>query len=129
NTYTTSALATGDLITCEMNSSLTCVASSIAISGTINMTVNPMVTPSVSIVDSPGYPLCAKKQIRFTASISNGGPAPLRQWKVNGVIVGGNNNVYTSTLLATGDTVSCVLISNAACKTKGGDTSNAIIMT
>ncbi|MEN9330943.1 MAG: hypothetical protein RLZZ94_33, partial [Bacteroidota bacterium] len=48
----------------------------------------------------------------YTAYANNTGPNPVYQWKVNGVNVGANSNVYTNSTLNLNDVVTCQLSLN-----------------
>lgn len=91
-------------------------------------TINPTVVPTIAISAVPSGTICAGTNVLFTASITNGGGAPAYQWQVNGVNVGTNSSTYSSTTLANGDFVSCVLTSNAACASPSTVVSNLITM-
>ena len=106
--------------------SATCNA---VMTGSATITVNPTVTPSVSIVASPGSNVCAGTSVTFTATPQFGGTTPSYQWKVNGSNVGTDTTVYSSSTLANNDAVTCVMTSNVACGSPLVVTSNAIIMT
>ncbi|MFN8154920.1 MAG: hypothetical protein U0Y08_11575 [Bacteroidia bacterium] len=86
------------------------------------------VTPAISIV-AGNTTACAGATVTFTAAITNGGPSPSYQWKVNGNNVGANQNFLTINTLQQGDVVSCVLTPNNACQTASTVTSNSITMT
>ena len=64
----------------------------------------------------------------FTATPTNGGTAPIYQWKVNGANAGTNSATYSRTP-ANNDHVSCMLTSNVACATGNPATSDTIKMT
>lgn len=69
--------------------------------------------------------ICANSTLTFTATPSVGGTTPAFQWKKNG------NNIatgatYSSSSLANGDQITCVLTSNANCITTTTATSNTI---
>ncbi|MCW3102635.1 MAG: hypothetical protein JWO09_1075 [Bacteroidetes bacterium] len=128
-TYTNAALANGNVVTCVMTSVASCGTGSPATSNAITMTVNPNVPVSVSISASPAGTICAGTSVTFTATPTNGGTTPAYQWKVNGANVGTNSPTYTSTTLANGNIVTCVLTSSAACTTGSPATSNSITMT
>jgi PKD repeat protein len=129
STYTSTALANGDIITCVMTSSLSCATGSPATSNSITMTVNAAVAASVSIAASPSGAICSGTSVTFTATATNGG-TPTYQWKKNGTnISGATNSTYTSTALAQGDVISCVITSSLACATGSPATSNSITMT
>ncbi len=129
STYMNSSLADGDVITCEMTSSETCVTQASDTSNDITMTVNPILTPVVTIAVSPNDTICDGTTVTFTATPVNGGASPSYQWKLNGVGVGTNSTTYTSSTLLNGDVVTCEMISSEVCVSKQRDTSNAINMT
>ena len=128
NTFTINSLLNGDVITVILNSSVTCLVSNNPVSNAITMAVNPILTPSVSVVASQTV-ICAGTLVTFTATATNGGTAPVYQWKVNGVNAGTNSNTFSSTTLANSDVVTCVMTSNEACLASNNPVSNAITMT
>jgi len=129
-TYTTSSLSNGQVVTCVMTSNLPGVIGSPATSNSITITVSPAVTPSVSIALTTGTnPSCAGTALTFTASPTNGGTTPSYQWKLNGTNVGTNSSTYTSSTITNGQTVSCVMTTNANCATTSTATSNGISLT
>ncbi|KDN56607.1 T9SS sorting signal type C domain-containing protein [Flavobacterium seoulense] len=97
----------------------------------VDVTVNPNLNASVSIAASPSGAICYGTPVTFTATPTNGGTAPVYQWRINGVNVAGANAVtYTNSTLINGDVVSCVMTSNASpCLTGSPATSNSITMT
>jgi hypothetical protein len=127
STYSNNALANGNLVSCVMTSNAACVTGSPATSNTINMTVNTNLTPTVAI-SANANPICPGTNVTFTATPSNGGTTPSYQWKLNGNNVGTNSATYSNAALATGNTVSCVMTSNASCLTSSTATSNVITM-
>jgi len=68
------------------------------------------VAPTVSI--NTNNIACEGLTHVFTAAITDGGPNPSYQWKLNGGNVGTNSNTYSNSTLNTGDVVSCVLTSD-----------------
>ncbi|MEZ0005426.1 hypothetical protein ABH942_000777 [Flavobacterium sp. 28YEA47A] len=84
-------------------------------------------TPTVTIAASETT-ICQGTSVTFTATPVNGGTTPSYQWKVNGNNVGTNSPTYTTTTLANGNSVTCVMVSNAACASPTSVTSNAITM-
>ena len=89
--------------------------------------VNPYLPVSVNI-SSSANPVCAGTNVIFTATPTNGGASPIYQWKINSINVGTNSPIYSSSLLANNDTITCKLTSSAACVTGNPDTSNSIII-
>jgi hypothetical protein len=114
-TYTTTTLANGDVVTCELTSSAQCANPQILTSSGLTMTVNPVVVPTVSVSTNPGNTICIGTNVTFSASTTNGGPTPLYQWYVNGNPVGTPSSTYSSNTLANGDMVTCMVVSNATC--------------
>jgi hypothetical protein len=86
---------------------------------TYAVTVNPVVTPAVSIAPASAT-LCAGTVTTFTATPVFGGSAPVYLWRVNGIAVG--SGAAYGYVPATGDVVSVRLTSNANCATP--DTAN-----
>jgi hypothetical protein len=128
--FTTTALADGDVVRCAMISNAPCQSTSGAVtSNTITMTILPLVTPTISIVSNFGTQACLNTPVTFTATISNGGAAPLYQWRRNGLPVGTNSATYTLNTPSTGDIINCVLTSTEACPSPASVTSNSITLT
>lgn len=130
DTYTSSTLVNGDVVTVEMTSNATpCLSYALATSNAVTMTVNPNLPASVSITAS-ATTICSGTSVTFTATPTYGGTTPMYQWKVNGANIGANSATYTSTTLANNDVVTVVMTSNASpCLTGSPATSNAVTMT
>jgi hypothetical protein len=126
--YSTAALVNGDVVSCILTSAATCATGSPATSNTITMTVNVNLPVSVSISESPSGAICSGTSVLFTASSVNGGTTPAYQWQINGVNAGTNSTTFSSSSLANGDNVTCVLTSSATCATGNPATSNSIVM-
>ncbi|MBZ0097664.1 MAG: T9SS type A sorting domain-containing protein, partial [Taibaiella sp.] len=129
STYASTALVNNDAVRVILTSSEMCLTKTMDTSNVINMTVEPNLTPDITIVVSPDDTVCAGTNVVFLANATNGGTSPTYQWKVNGNNVGINSSGYTSNSLVTGDVVTCVLTSNHTCLTRTMDTSNAVTMT
>ena len=97
------------------------------VESTAAVTVNPSVTPSVSISANPGQAITAGVSVTFTATPTHGG-TPSYQWKKNGTIVGSNQNTYTDASLANNDVIKCEMTSTATCASPSMATSNEITM-
>jgi hypothetical protein len=126
-TYSSTAFANGDIITCVLTSNAVCPTGNPATSNSVVMVVNPNLPVSVSIAADDNN-ICAGTNVTFTAVPTNGGAAPVYQWKLNGANVGANAATYSSTAFANGDIISCVLTSNAVCPTGNPATSNPVVM-
>ncbi|MFV8339638.1 PKD-like domain-containing protein [Flavobacterium sp. LB3P21] len=132
NTFTTTTLTNGQIVTVILTSNTTpCATGNPATSNSITMTVNSLVTPSVSI-SSTSTSICstAGTSVTFTATPTNGGSAPTYQWQRNGTNIGGaTSSTYTTTSLANPSTITVIMTSNATCASPTTATSNSILMT
>ncbi|MFV8226813.1 LamG-like jellyroll fold domain-containing protein [Christiangramia aquimixticola] len=127
-TFTTSALTTGQSVTVEMTSNEDCLTQPTAISGPISTTVNPNLTPDVTIAASDSD-ICDGDEVTFTATPVNGGDTPSYQWKVDGNNEGSNSDTFITSSLTDGQSVTVVLTSNETCLTSNTATSEPIVAT
>jgi hypothetical protein len=105
-----------------------CSATSGDLSGSAVVTVNPILTPSVSIAASPSTTICAGDNVTFTATPVNGGTTPSYQWYIGATPVGTNSATFSTTGLTNGNAVSVVMTNNAVCPSSATSTSNTITM-
>ena len=81
----------------------------------LSFTVDPVVTPSLSITTSPSTTVCAETPVMYTANPVNGGTTPTYVWQVNGVVTGtGPTFHYTP---ANSDVVECTMTTSVPCVT------------
>lgn len=125
--FTASSFPNGDIVSVLMTSNANCAVPNSVTSNSIPIVISNPVTPAVSI-STPLVAVCAGSIVNFTANPANGGPLPVYQWQVNGLNVGVNSPVYTSSSLVNSDIVSLLMTSNAACATVSVVTSNSIQM-
>ncbi len=81
------------------------------------ITIFPTHLPSIIINSNATDPnLCGNftEPLTFTASIANGGTAPMFLWHLNGLPVGSNSPTYSG-VFSNGDVVNCELTSNVSC--------------
>ena len=79
------------------------------------ISINPLVTPSVSITNTGIHDTsCLGAVVTFTALPVNGGASPAYQWTVNGSVTGGSGASY-SYVPANGDLINVMLTSSNAC--------------
>jgi len=118
----------GDVITCELTSTVACASGNPATSNSLTASVNPVVQVSVTIAASAN-PVVPSTSVTFTATPVNGGSNPTYQWKVNGNNVGTNSPTYTYTPV-NNDNITCTLTSSlTTCVTGNPAISNTIVMT
>ncbi len=105
--------ANGDVIKCTLTSSGPCLTSPTAFSS-ITMTVNPLVTPAVTLRTSAGGDTtCTGVMTTIIPTPVNGGSSPSFVWKVNSVTVW--TGATWSYVPANGDVISVVMTTDVAC--------------
>lgn len=125
--FSSGNLANGDVIKCRLVSNAACASPDTVISNIIPVTVKNYVTPTITINSSPSI-ICEGTPVLFNATATNGGGGTTYQWQVNGVNVGNNNSLYSSTTLVNGDVIKCIMTSNLACVTTNNIPSNNIVV-
>ena len=118
--------ASGDLVSCILTSSLTCVTGNPATATPITMIVNSQLPVGVTITVTTN-PVCDGTPVTFSANPTNPGGSPIYQWKLNDADAGINSQFYTMTP-ANNDQVKCILTSSMSCVTGNPATSLPILM-
>ena len=94
----------------------------------VNITVNKILIPSVSIATNTDTIPC-RTSVTFTATPVNNGTTTIFQWRRNSnYINGASGNTYTFDSLHNGDTISCLLITVNSCGSISTIASNRIII-
>ncbi len=93
------------------------------------LTVNSLLSASVSISASPSTTICDGTSVTFTAIPVNGGPSPSYQWYKNAIPVGTSSSTYTNAALVNSDQIYVTMTSNAVCPSPSTSTSNTLTMT
>ncbi len=83
------------------------------VAATFPVTVNPIVTPSVTFTGDIGFTTCPGQPVIYTATPVNGGPAPVYQWRVNAFVLGATATFGHTP--ANGDVIICKMTSDADC--------------
>jgi len=113
-TFTTSTLSNNDSVRVRLISNASCRTQDTVYSTFLQMQVNPIITPSVTIsasIDS----FCSGTSVAITASPINGGLAHY-QWFINNTLSGTDTSIFVTTGLNSGDSVRVRMISNATCR-------------
>ncbi len=106
--------ANGDMVRLWIISSYACAVPDTG-SAAVYMTVNPIVTPAVSLTTGMGDTVCTTSLTTIYPVPTGGGTTPSYQWTVNGVPSGvGPTYTYAPN---NGDIINCVMTSNAPCRT------------
>ncbi len=113
DTYSSSNLANGDVVTCQLTSNASCVTTPTGISAPIVMTVYPAVGPPV--ISSSATEICYGTPVSFNAVPPNNVNGPVFQWMVNSTSSGSNDPAYSSSKLADGDIVTCIITDADGC--------------
>jgi uncharacterized protein (TIGR02145 family) len=122
-TYIPSA---GDVITCAVNSNITCPVGNPATSPPSGIQVFPLKPVSVNVTASANQ-VCDGTKVTFSAFAVNGGANPIYQWRKNGMAVGSNSPVLTITP-ANNDQITCTVTSVEPCNTGSPAISNTLSM-
>ena len=130
STYQSSSLANGDVIRVAMTSSLSCANPQTVLShDSATMILSSVaLTPMVTISSSAGT-ICEGETVTFTALPTNGGDVPGYQWKLNGINVGDNNEMYSCDSLHDGDIVTVEMFTSVPCATTPSTTSEPVTVT
>jgi PKD repeat protein len=125
DTYVSAEFVNGDIVSCEVTSSIECTVQNPVMAEEVVMAVNDILPVGVSI-EANSEIICEGDEVIFTATPENGGDAPVYQWYVNGNPVGENSAEFAVSTLAQDDVVSCELTSNADCISGNPAMSNAM---
>ncbi|MBL0232095.1 MAG: T9SS type A sorting domain-containing protein [Chitinophagaceae bacterium] len=132
-TYSSSSLTNNSLVRCLLSGNAGCINPANATSNNLIITVNPAVTPAISINGNSSVNQGVPTLI--TATISNGGAAPVFVWEDSTsahnwqTIAGATGISYSYTPAASGDKIRCRLTSNANCASPVTVVSNAVMFT
>ncbi len=129
NGATTSTVNVSALGTSQFTVTVTNFSGCTAVSPSQSVNISPNVISSVSIAANVTGPVSPATSITFTATPVNGGTLPVYSWRRNGTVVGTNSPTYTGTGWINGESVQCVLTSNASCVIGSPATSNSIFIT
>lgn len=87
-------------------------------SNSAKLEINQYLPIGVNLTSDPSGAICSGTNVDFAATPFKGGDSPYYQWKVNGIDQWewwNHNSTFYSSNLANGDSVSCIMTSNASC--------------
>lgn len=125
-TYTDAALNNNDIITCELTSSQTCVTSPTAISNAITITASAQASVNIT---SSATTICKDDEVKFQATVTNGGASLGYQWKLNGENTGTNSSTFAAHGFSDNDEIMCIVNSQGNSCSVDGVASNIISIT
>jgi len=115
-----------DKVSCTIVSNAqNCQVTSSATSNVIIVTINPMLTPGISI-EGDISKIYSTSTVNFTATTTNAGTNPQYQWFVNGIQTGENSRFFSKNNLQQGDQVKCELTVTNPCSILNNITSNIL---
>ena len=124
--FSSNTLNNNDQITATFTPASSCLVGQIATSNLFLITVNPAVTPSISI-SSATTQICVGDNVTFNAIINGGGSTPQFQWFVNGnAVAGATANSFSTTTLSSSDAITVQLTSDLACAIPNTANSNSL---
>ncbi|RFZ82915.1 hypothetical protein DYU05_12205 [Mucilaginibacter terrenus] len=127
--FTSSALLTGDKITCIVTNHDGCADISSLPSAPATLTADPPVTTSVMIFPSITGAFCPGSKVTFTAvptNVQTTNGEPSYQWHINGNNTDTNSSTFSTKNLADGDVVTCTMVSGGKCVANPATESNAV---
>jgi len=128
NTFASNVLNDNDHISCTLtNNDSPCLTVNSATSPDLVMHITALVSPSVTVTSNTPGPVCPGSSIIFTAAPVNV-IKPSYQWMVNGQSAGSNQNSFSTSNLANGDRISCIIMGGGKCLTTNVAASNIIIV-
>ena len=108
--------STGDNVLAVIYSDYQCLLTDSAYSNNVNITVQPLLIPTVSATAYPGTTIGVGQTDTIVAIVINGGTALHYQWQINGIdIPGAIDDTLISNFSAGLDTVNCVVTSADFC--------------
>jgi gliding motility-associated-like protein len=122
--FLSASLLPTDVVECQYFDSSGCVANAPVVSNSISLTPGTGASVSVSI-SGPLDSVCAGSPDTIAASAVNAGANPTYQWQVNGGDVGSNSSTYTSSGLANGDVVTCIVTPDPSFTCSSGAPANS----
>lgn len=124
-TFTTTDLMNGDLVTCQMTSSETCVVENEVTSNGILLAVENSLEPSLTIATDSFF-ICQNSPVTFSTLAINAGDAVAFDWRINGESIGETESFLMINTLEDGDEVTCQMTSSIACPTVNPVLSNPL---
>ena len=127
NTYSSSSLNNGDIVTVVMTSSLGCASPQSATSDPITMTVLPS-SPATVNINASSTTICPGTSVTFNVTAVTIGAS--YQWQLNGNnIPGATGMTYQSSSLQNGDKIKVIMTQSSPCLSSSQVASNEITMT
>jgi gliding motility-associated-like protein len=116
----------GDQIRVSLTSNSQCAINPVVQSNQFTVSLQPYVTPTVSIHASPSDTICIGESVSITSLAQHGGSAPQYSWTVNGNPLNISSSSLSGNTFQHGDIIQLNIESNASCVTQTNASSNFI---
>lgn len=117
-----------DIVSCQLIYDTDCETAAEVLSNEVSVNITPQTNPSVSISANLNE-ICTGETVIFTATGIDLGTDPVFQWQINGNNVGFNDPVFSTSDLADGQNINCLVTTNLQCSTTNEANSNTISIT
>lgn len=132
SSWTTSSLATGDVVKCMYTANWACLTKQHDTSNSFLINASGNVPPTVRIAATPGLNVPSGTAITFLPAHTFGGLTPTYIWKRNGVVIqGGKSPAYIAKVnsdIFPGDLISVVMYSDMVCAEPDSALSNILVV-
>jgi hypothetical protein len=106
----------GDSISVKLNSNYRCPITNNVSSAKFGLRIDSVYLPILLLSTNTGLSISAGTSVTFTGTVVNGGPVLTYQWYKNATMLpAATNNVYTTSALSNGDSISCWVTSIGNC--------------
>jgi hypothetical protein len=115
DTFTLVASTNGQVVSCALSSSITCLAGQVPPADSITILVPPVNSFEAVVTQTKGHnPFCPGDTVTFKADAVVG-YNPSYQWKADGINVGSNAPEFTSSSLQAGQIITCAITAMPGC--------------
>ncbi len=122
--FSSTTLTDGQIVTCEVLSSVDCYITNTATSNNKEIEVTTTLNPTISI--SASAAVCPGESITFTATGNDWATNATTEWFIDGVSTGNNSNELSGSNFVAGQIITCQLINLSNCSSVVSLTSNQL---
>jgi hypothetical protein len=118
-TYTGSGFTNGDVLSVMLTSNALCRSTDTVTSNKVNLTVQPIVVPTITVTTTPGTSVPAGTTVTFSATLNAPGATPTYQWYRNGVAIAfATYSSYATDVIDNGDVFTVRVYGLGLCATQ-----------
>jgi gliding motility-associated-like protein len=128
DTFVSSTLNNGDVVSVELNSNELCAIGNPATSNTVQVQIQTNIIASV-IIAADVNPVCSGGTVNFSSTLVGAGTSPTFQWLINGsAVTGATDSIFASSSLNDGDLVVLTMVSSSGCVTNPNVSSQSLVI-